>query len=263
MLGLIFLVNKGIVCIVTIGKEGPDLKESLRLKNVQYESDERQILRGITGSINEGEITTFVGPSGAGKTTLLKMLNGLLTPTSGEIIFNGKELNEYEPTELRKLVGIALQSAPMVDGDVFDNLSLPLRLQNDSLTEEDAKNILNVVGLRDEQLYQNVKDLSGGQRQKVSIARSLVNRPKILLLDEITASLDQVSQKEINELIQGVSKKYGTTIVWKTHNLNQALTVGTYTWFLMEGQLLEAGKSTEIKNSQNEKVQAFLRGDLE
>ncbi|KMJ60489.1 amino acid ABC transporter ATP-binding protein [Bacillus sp. LL01] len=238
------------------------MQEAIRLKNVHYETEDIHILKGITGVIREGEITTFVGPSGAGKTTLLKVLNGLLSPTSGEIVINGKEINQYEPTELRMLVGIALQSAPMVDGDVFDNLSLPLRLQNGSLSEEEAKEILNVVGLGEDHLHQNIKDLSGGQRQKVSIARTLVNRPKVLLLDEITASLDQVSQKEINELIQKVSKKYGTTIVWITHNLKQALTVGTYTWFLMNGQLLEAGKSNEIENSRNEKVQAFLRGDL-
>lgn len=239
------------------------MQEAIRLHNVQYETEDRHILKGITGTIIEGEITTFVGPSGAGKTTLLKMLNGLLSPTSGEIFVNGKKINQYEPTELRRLVGLALQSAPMVDGNVYDNLTLPLRLQNDSLSEEEAKTILNVVGLGTDQLYQNVKDLSGGQRQKVSIARTLVNRPKVLLLDEITASLDQVSQKEINELIQRVSEKYGTTIVWITHNLKQALTVGNYTWFLMNGQLLEAGKSHEIENSRNEKVQAFLRGELE
>ncbi len=239
------------------------MQEAIRLSNVHYKTEDIHILKGITGVINEGEITTFVGPSGAGKTTLLKLLNGLLSPTTGKIEINGKEISQYEPTELRKLVGIALQSAPMVDGDVFDNLSLPLRLQNSSLAEQEAISILNVVGLGDDQLHQNVRDLSGGQRQKVSIARTLVNRPKVLLLDEITASLDQVSQKEINELIQRVSKKYGTTIVWITHNLKQALTVGTYTWFLMEGQLLEAGKSEEIESSRNEKVQAFLRGDLE
>lgn len=239
------------------------MQEAIRLHNVQYETEDIHILKGISGTIIEGEITTFVGPSGAGKTTLLKMLNGLLSPTSGEIMVNGKEISQYEPTELRRLVGLALQSAPMIDGNVYDNLSLPLRLQNGSLSEEEAKNILNVVGLGNDQLYQNVKDLSGGQRQKVSIARTLVNRPKVLLLDEITASLDQVSQKEINELIKRVSKKYGTTIVWITHNLKQALTVGNYTWFLMDGQLLEAGKSHEIENSRNEKVQAFLRGDVE
>ncbi|KPB06596.1 ABC transporter ATP-binding protein [Bacillus sp. CHD6a] len=238
------------------------MQEAIRLKNVQYKTDGKLILKGITGVITEGEITTFVGPSGAGKTTLLKMFNGLLTPTSGDIIIDGKELTDYEPTELRKQIGIALQSAPMVEGDVFENLSLPLRLQERSLDAQEAINLLNVVGLDDSHLHQHVKDLSGGQRQKLSIARTLVNRPRVLLLDEITSSLDQTSQKEINELIQRVSKKYGTTIIWITHNLNQALTVGTYTWVLMDGELLEAGKSKEIQNSTNNRVQAFLKGEL-
>ncbi|NMH72233.1 phosphate ABC transporter ATP-binding protein [Bacillus sp. RO2] len=241
---------------------GVPLQEAIRLKDVQYKTNGKLILKGITGVITEGKITTFVGPSGAGKTTLLKMFNGLLTPTSGEIIIGGKELNNYEPTELRKQVGIALQSAPMVEGDVFENLSLPLRLQERSLDKEEAINILNIVGLDDSKLHQNVKDLSGGQRQKLSIARTLVNRPKVLLLDEITSSLDQSSQKEVDELIQRVSQKYGTTIIWITHNLNQALTVGTYTWILMDGELLEAGKSEDIQNSTNDRVQAFLKGDL-
>ncbi|MGD6874029.1 phosphate ABC transporter ATP-binding protein [Sutcliffiella horikoshii] len=238
------------------------MKDSIRLKDVQYRTEGKLILKGISGNISEGEITTFVGPSGAGKTTLLKMLNGLLTPTSGEIIINGKDLDKYEPTELRKQVGIALQSAPMLDGDVFDNLSLPLRLQERSLEKEEAVSILNVVGLEESQLHQNVRDLSGGQKQKLSIARTLVNRPKVLLLDEITSSLDQTSQREIDELIQRVSKKYGTTIIWITHNLNQALTVGTYTWILMDGELIEAGKSQDIQNSTNDRVQAFLKGEL-
>jgi len=261
MLGLIFFRNKGIVCTIK-WKGGIPLKEAIQLKNVQYKTDYKLILKGISGGITEGEITTFVGPSGAGKTTLLKMLNGLLTPTSGEIIINGKEISNYEPTELRKQVGIALQSAPMVDGDVYDNLSLPLRLQERSLEQEEAINILKVVGLEESQLHQNVRDLSGGQKQKLSIARTLVNRPKVLLLDEITSSLDQTSQKEIDELIQRVSKKYGTTIIWITHNLNQALTVGTYTWILMDGELLEAGTSQDIQHSANEHVQAFLKGEL-
>lgn len=260
VLGLIFLRNKGIVCIKWKG--GVPLKEAIKLKDLHFKTDDKHILKGISGGIAEREITTFVGPSGAGKTTLLKMLNALLTPTSGEIIINGKELNTYEPTELRKQVGIALQSAPMVDGDVYDNLSLPMRLQERSLEEEEAINILKVVGLEESQLHQNVKDLSGGQRQKLSIARTLVNRPNVLLLDEITSSLDQTSQREIDELIQRVSKKYGTTIIWITHNLNQALTVGTYTWILMDGELIEAGKSQEIQNSTNDRVQAFLKGEL-
>ncbi|CAG9622025.1 ABC transporter ATP-binding protein [Sutcliffiella rhizosphaerae] len=238
--------------------------EAIILKNIHYYTNENShILKDISCTIIGGEIITLVGPSGAGKTTLLKLINGLVPLNSGEIIINGKHIEQYEPTELRKLVGIALQSAPMIKGDVYDNLSLPLRLQAKELEERHAKEILNVVGLDPSYLFRNIKDLSGGQKQKVSIARTLINRPGILLLDEITSSLDQVSQNEINNLIKKVNETYGTTIVWITHNLEQALSVGTYTWVMIKGELVEACKSKEITNSSNKMVQAFLKGELE
>jgi putative ABC transport system ATP-binding protein len=240
------------------------LNEAIRFEDVHYYSDDDvHILNGISGEIYEGAVTTFVGPSGAGKSTLLKLCNGLLSPQTGQIHILGKSIDDYQPVELRQLVGIALQSAPMIDGDVFLNLELPLSLQGKSLPEQDAKELLTVVGLGEAYIHRNIKDLSGGQRQKVSIARALVNRPKIILLDEITASLDQVSQREINELIVKVSQKYGTTIVWITHNLKQAISVGTYTWVLMEGKLMEAGRSDSLQFSKYPKVQAFLKGELE
>ncbi|QFT89318.1 Methionine import ATP-binding protein MetN [Bacillus sp. THAF10] len=237
----------------------------LLLKDVHFysEKDHVHILKGISGRIAAGEITTLVGPSGAGKTTLLKLINGLLSFTSGEIRINEKPIEQYEPLKLRRLVGIALQSAPMISGNVYDNLTLPLKLQGKELLEKEAKEILNIVGLGEDYILQNVKDLSGGQKQKVSIARTLVNKPKVLLLDEITASLDQVSQREINNLIQKINEKYGTTIIWITHNIEQALKVGTYTWVLMDGELMEACQSEKIKNSKVEQVQRFLKGELE
>lgn len=240
------------------------LKEAIRFDNVHYYSEEDvHIIKGITGAFYQGEITTLVGPSGAGKSTLLKLCNGLLSPTSGDILLNGKSIQSFTPVELRRNVGIALQSAPMINGDVYDNLSLPLQLRGESLSEQEAKKLLNVVGLGEEYLNRNVKDLSGGQRQKASIARTLVNKPEILLLDEITASLDQVSTKEINELIVKISEKYGTTIIWITHNLQQAITVGTYTWVVMKGELIESGTCNLLKTSTNEKVQAFVKGELD
>ncbi|AST89932.1 phosphate ABC transporter ATP-binding protein [Sutcliffiella cohnii] len=237
---------------------------AIQFHDVHYKSEDGiHILRGITGSIIEGEVTTLVGPSGAGKSTLLKLCNGLLSPTSGEIRILNKNVYDYDPVQLRKEVGMALQSAPMVEGDVFHNLALPMLLQGKSLPENEAVKLLEDVGLEGEHLRRNIKDLSGGQRQKVSIARTLVNRPKILLLDEITSSLDQVSQKEIDELIVKISKKYGVTIIWITHNLQQALKVGTYAWMLKEGELLESGKSDLLHTSTNEHVQAFVKGEIE
>src|SRR5690606_12684608 len=122
----------------------------------------------------EGTITTLVGPSGAGKSTLLKLCNGLLSHDSGEIYIKGKDIHSYEPVQLRRIVGIALQNAPMVSGTVLQNLALPLKLQSKKLEEKTAKELLDDVGLEAEFLHRDVRDLSGGQRQKVSIARTLV-----------------------------------------------------------------------------------------
>lgn len=238
-----------------------DYQPAVHFTHVGYSIGDFPILKGVTGSFPEGRITTLVGPSGAGKTTLLKLCNGLLSPDEGELYIKGKEVRQYNPVELRRMVGIALQSAPMVSGTVYDNLTLPLDLQNQSLPVDEAEELLEDVGLAKDLLNRNVKDLSGGQRQKVSIARTLVNKPQVLLLDEITSSLDRTSLKEIEELIVKINKKYGTTIIWITHNLQQALEIGNYTWVMMEGEVIETGESELLNDPHSEKVRSFVKGE--
>lgn len=191
---------------------------------------------------------------------MLKLCNGLLSPTSGEIYIYGRPINEFEPTTLRKTIGIALQNAPMIPGTVYKNIALPMRLAGKTLSEQEAATYLENVGLERAFLHHDSKDLSGGQRQKVSIARTLVNRPKILLLDEITASLDQQSAKEIEDLIVTINEKYNVTIIWITHHLNQAKTIGHYTWVIMDGQVVETGESKILDEPKTEKVKQFVKG---
>lgn len=238
------------------------LTPAIHFNNINFHSDELHILKNITGSFYEGTITTLVGPSGAGKTTLLKLCNGLISPSSGEILIKNKSIHTYEPVELRRKVGISLQSAPMIDGTVLQNLELPLKLQNKELPKEVAIELLRDVGLEEDYLKRNVRDLSGGQRQKVSIARTLVNKPAILLLDEITSALDRVSQKDIEELIVKINQKYFVTIIWITHNLQQAIEIGTYTWVMMAGSVVETGESSLLTSPKNERVKQFVKGEL-
>lgn len=240
-----------------------DYQPAVHFNHVGYSIGDFPILKEVTGSFPEGRITTLVGPSGAGKTTLLKLCNGLLSPDEGELYIKGKEVREYNPVELRRMVGIALQSAPMVSGTVYDNLTLPLELQSQTLPKEEAEELLEDVGLTKDMLNRNVKDLSGGQRQKVSIARTLVNKPQVLLLDEITSSLDRTSLKEIEELIVKINKKYGTTIIWITHNLQQALEIGNYTWVMMDGEVIETGESELLNDPHNDKVRSFVKGEAQ
>lgn len=237
------------------------LKDAIRFKQVNYSASGIHILKNITGAIPAGKITTLVGPSGAGKTSLFRLCNGLRSPESGEILIKDKPIEIYEPTELRRTVGIALQSATMITGNVYKNLALPLELQGKQLSEETAIELLDDTGLGEDVLKRNIKDLSGGQRQKLSIARTLVNQPEILLLDEITSSLDRVSQQDIEELIENINHKYGTTMIWITHNLEQARSIGHCTWVMIAGEVIETGESSLLDDPKTNEVKRFVRGE--
>lgn len=240
-----------------------NLEEVIRFEHIHYEVDKLSILKNITGGIYKGKITTLVGPSGAGKTTLLKMCNGLISPTAGDIYINDKKIDSFIPTELRRNVGIVLQSAPIIRGTVFENLSLPRTLQNSKLLEDEAVSFLEDTGLDKSFLNRQATDLSGGQRQKLSIARTLINHSKILLLDEITSALDPTSVHEIEQLILKINQKYNTTIIWITHNIQQAKEIGDYTWVMMNGQLIESGESNLLLDSSNQRIQEFVQGALD
>lgn len=234
---------------------------AISFQDVSMKRGEQQVLKRISGQIPKGKITTLVGPSGAGKSTLLKLCNGLLSPDEGTITILKKRLQDWEPVELRTRVSMALQSAPMISGTVEENLTLPYALQGAEVDVDKMKRIIKEVGLDSDYLQRDSRDLSGGQRQKVSIARTLLMEPDILLLDEITSALDRASRQEVEALIQHIHKTFGTTIIWITHNLEQAQRIGHYTWVMMDGELVEQGESALLENPQNERVRQFVRGD--
>lgn len=236
-------------------------ESAIVFQDVSMRRGEQQVLKQISGEFPKGKITTLVGPSGAGKSTLLKLCNGLLSPDEGTITTLGTSLRDWEPVELRTRVSMALQSAPMISGTVEENLTLPYALQGAEVDVDKMKRIIKEVGLDVDYLQRDSRDLSGGQRQKVSIARTLLMEPDILLLDEITSSLDRASRQEIEELIQHIHNTFGTTIIWITHNLEQAQRIGHYTWVMMEGELVEQGESALLENPQNERVRQFVRGN--
>lgn len=236
-------------------------ESAIVFQDVSMKRGEQQVLKQISGEFPKGKITTLVGPSGAGKSTLLKLCNGLLSPDEGTITTLGTSLRDWEPVELRTRVSMALQSAPMISGTVEENLTLPYALQGAEVDVDKMKRVIKEVGLDVDYLQRDSRDLSGGQRQKVSIARTLLMEPDILLLDEITSSLDRASRQEIEELIQHLHNTFGTTIIWITHNLEQAQRIGHYTWVMMEGELVEQGESALLENPQNERVRQFVRGN--
>lgn len=156
-----------------------------------------------------------------------------------------------------------LSSFPLLFAHLLLGMNSPRELQGRKLRESDAVRYLADVGMDPQFLRQNSADLSGGQRQKVSIARTLINRPKILLLDEITSALDQTSLREIEELIVKINRAYGVTIVWITHNLKQAVTIGDFTWVLHKGEVIETGESDLLKTPATDFVKRFVQGETE
>lgn len=237
-------------------------KPAIHFQNVSFRVEDTKILDSITGSFPTGQITVLVGPSGAGKTTLLKMCNGLLSPTSGNISIQGQEINDMSPIYLRRQAGMVLQNSPMIAGSVYDNLALPLRLQGKTLSREKALAILDQVGLEDKYLERDSRNLSGGQQQKVSIARTLLNKSKILLLDEITSALDPSSLNEVEGLIQKLYDQHDITVIWITHNLEQARRMGQYAWVMVDGKLVDAGEISVLDHSDIPSVNRFLKGDF-
>jgi len=215
------------------------------------------VLNGVSGEIEKGSIVTIIGPSGSGKSTILSLCNLLLTPDEGEVRIQGKDVLEWDIQELRRRVGIAFQSAPMLTGTVLDNLSLPLRLRGKTL--ENAKKYMEYVGLAEEILTRQAKELSGGQRQRLSLARTLVNDPAILLLDEVTSALDALSANEVEELILRINREQQTTILWVTHDQSQAERIGDYTWLVIDGRVVEAAPTRQIfVKPKEEQTKQFL-----
>ena len=238
------------------------LQHAITFDHVSFEINQMNLLKNISGTFYKGHITTLIGPSGAGKTTLLKMCNGLISASQGQIMIEQEQIERIEPTALRRRVGIALQSAPLLKTSVYENLALPRKLQEQQLSKEEALSFLQAVGLGADFLMREAADLSGGQKQKLSIARTLVSQSEILLLDEITSALDPKSVREIEELIVQLNEKYGVTIIWITHNIEQAKKLGHFTWMLKEGQLIEAAATEALFQSKNPVVQSFIQREV-
>ncbi|QDY84681.1 ATP-binding cassette domain-containing protein [Paenibacillus polymyxa] len=221
---------------------------------------QRAVLNKITAKVSHGKITTLVGPSGSGKSTLLSLCNLLLTSDEGQISVLGKPITEWEIPELRRKVALVFQDAPMLQGTVLYNLQTVERLHGKVL--EDPVGLLERVGLTRDLLEQKAQELSGGQRQRLALARTLANRPDILLLDEITSALDPASVKEVEELLLQMNKEEGTTMIWITHHMEQARRVGHETWLMIDGRLVEQADTEAFFNApQHSETRKFVAGE--
>lgn len=243
-----------------------DKSESvISIKGLYKSFDELHVLTGVDFNVFKGENVAVLGKSGTGKSVLIKIIAGLLKPDKGEVVVLGKQVDKLDPKELDALrlhIGFSFQSSALYDSmNVYQNLAFPLTMNVKNLSkkevDEAVKETLDAVGLIDK-MDQMPADLSGGQRKRIGIARTLILKPQIMLYDEPTSGLDPVTSAEINELIIKVQQQYNTSSVIITHDLTCAKTTSNRVAMLLDGKFLKIGTFEEVFESDNEQVKSFF-----
>jgi putative ABC transport system ATP-binding protein len=203
------------------------------------------LIQDATFELRKGEVLTIAGPSGSGKTSLLRLLNRLDEPTSGTVFVEGTDYRTLEPRELRRKLGMVTQRPYLFPGTVAENLQFGPAQRDETLPCEAIEELLSQVGLKG---YgdRDVAHLSGGEAQRVSVARTLANTPLILLLDEPTSALDDASKLEVESSIQNVVHNQGLTCVMVTHDLAQASRLAERALLLKSGRIVRDGPVGEV-----------------
>ena len=223
------------------------------------------ILDGLDFEIQEGEFFVLVGPSGSGKTTTIKLINRLIEQTDGDIYFEDKRLKDYDLRELRLKTGYVLQQIALFPNlTVAENIALIPEMKNFDKKEikEKTEDLLKKVGL-DPKHYMNrlPKELSGGEKQRVGILRAIIANPKILLMDEPFSALDAISRKQLQVLTKKLHNEFGVTIIFVTHDTDEALLLADRIAVLQNGQICQIDKPNAIlENPSNEFVANLFGG---
>ncbi|HVW08280.1 MAG TPA: ATP-binding cassette domain-containing protein [Bryobacteraceae bacterium] len=234
----------------------------VEFRNVRYEAGGREILRGVHLTVEENETVVLLGRSGSGKTTLLKMVNGLVTPSAGEVRFAGTAVQAQDVIHLRRRIGYVIQ-----DGGLFphrtvaENTGLVPALEGwpREKTEARVAELLNAVGLAPAAYGSRYpRQLSGGEKQRVGIARALAADPPLLLLDEPFAALDPVTRFGMQRHFVELRKALGKTAIFVTHDIREALALGTRIALLKDGAIETIAPAEEFARSTSSEARAFL-----
>ena len=234
----------------------------LKIENVKKSYDGVTILDHMNLEIQEGEIVSILGPSGCGKTTLLNLILGITDVDSGKIVYNGEDITDV-PMEKRGFNIVFQDYALFPNLNVYENITYGLKNHPDISSEEEVQELITLLDLR-EHLYKRIDQLSGGQKQRVALARTMVMKPKILLLDEPLSALDGVIKESIKDRIRLIAREYHLTTIIVTHDPEEALTLSNRVLILEKGGIAQYGSPSEIINHPgNEFVKRFILNQLE
>lgn len=228
------------------------MENIIQFKNVKKVYNDNIILDNFNLDIHKGEFLSIIGSSGSGKTTILKMINDLVEPDGGDVIVNGKNNKEVDKISLRRNIGYAVQGSILFPHmDVYKNISYVL-----DLNKEDKKKIketvykwMEIVSLDKSLVHRYPNELSGGEAQRVSIARALASGAEILLMDEPFSAVDEITRRKLQDEILSIYEKTGITIVFITHDINEALKLSSRILVMNKGKIEQLGTKEDILNN--------------
>lgn len=229
------------------------MEEIIRFENIKKSYGEKTIIEDFNLTINKGEFLTIIGSSGCGKTTILKMINGLIKPEEGTVFIKDKNIEEEDIINLRRNIGYSIQGSMLFPHmTVEENIAYVPNLLNrkdKDRTKKAVKKWMDIVGLDEDMLDRYPDELSGGQQQRVGIARALAASPDILLMDEPFGAIDEITRRQLQEEITNIHKKTEITIVFVTHDISEAIKLGTKILVMNNGKIEQYSEPKEILNN--------------
>ena len=224
----------------------------IEYKNIRMAYGEKVIIENFNLAVEKGEFVTIIGSSGCGKTTILKMVNGLVRPVSGEILIDGRSIREMDLTALRRNIGYAIQGSVLFPHmTVEKNIAYVPNLINKkdkAKTAQAVEKWMRIVGLDEELKTRYPSEISGGQQQRVGIARALAASPEILLMDEPFGAVDEITRSSLQDEIARIHRETGITILFVTHDIDEALRLGTRVLVMNAGRAQQFAPPREILN---------------
>lgn len=244
------------------------MSTAIEFRNVSKAYADKAVIENMNLSVEKGEFVTIIGSSGCGKTTALKMINGLIEATSGEIFIDGENIKNENLIELRRNIGYAIQGSVLFPHmTVEQNISYIPHLLNKSdkkKTKQAVAKWMGIVGLDESIKHRYPNELSGGQQQRVGIARALAASPELLLMDEPFGAVDEITRAQLQNEIKKIHNETGITIMFVTHDISEALKLGTKVMVMNGGKIEQYASPEEtVKNPASEFVRRLSRSAVE